>query len=112
MSLWFQPFERTPIAYLVFPPPCASCSSSFSFIFIFLQKGAKLAEALRDTIAAFEAEKSSRVDRETQIVNTLADHEALAGQTFDEHRNERMQAIDDIRVRARRPGHRCMPERA
>lgn len=62
------------------------------------EKGAKLAEVLRDTIAAFDAEKSSRVDRETQITNTLADHEGLVGQTFEEHRNERMHAIDDLRA--------------
>jgi len=62
------------------------------------EKGAKLAEVLRDTIAAFDAEKSARVDRETQITNTLADHEGLVGQTFEEHRNERMHAIDDLRA--------------
>ena len=63
------------------------------------QKGAHLAEVLRETVGAVDAEKRDRVERETKIANTLADHEALVGQTFEEHRNARMHAIDDIQVR-------------
>ena len=62
------------------------------------QKGAHLAEVLRETVGAVEAEKRDRVERETKIANTLADHEALVSQTFEEHRNARMHIIDDLQV--------------
>jgi len=62
------------------------------------EKGATLAEMLRETVGAFEKEKHDRVDRETQMTSTLAEREAGAAQTFEEHRNERMHAIDDIRA--------------
>ena len=62
------------------------------------QKGAHLAEVLRETVGAVDAEKRDRVERETKIANTLADHEALVGQTFEEHRDARMHAVDEIQV--------------